>query len=218
MRIYAFSDFHGHQDKFTRARELVRADKPDLVAITGDISNFDFRVSVEFLNSLDKIGVPVLFVPGNMDDTKLLDWKDTEAVRCLHGKAFQHGDLTFIGLGGGPKGSFATPFEYSESEGQRLLEASAQGGTQRRLALIVHAPPKNTKIDVVRVGLHAGSVAVRKFIEERKPLFSVSGHIHEAQGVDRIGDTVVINTGPALAGNYAKIRVGVAVSVAFREF
>jgi Icc-related predicted phosphoesterase len=71
---------------------------------------------------------------------------------------------------------------------------------------------------VVRFGLHAGSVAVRRFIEERKPLFSVSGHIHEAQGVDRIGDTVVINTGPALAGNYAEIAVDASVSVKFEKF
>jgi len=31
----------------------------------------------------------------------------------------------------------------------------------------------------------------------------ISGHVHEAQGIDRIGSTALINVGPAQRGNYA---------------
>ncbi len=218
MLIYAFSDFHGNRSAFQRVRELIRIDRPDLVAITGDIANHSVPVASEFLVSLNELGILALFVPGNMDDPELLEWSDAEFVKCLHGKSIDRSDLTFIGLGGAPGGVFGTPFEYSESEAERIL-LSSSGKIQRcRLALIAHSPPKNTKIDEVRAGLHAGSRTVRKFIEARKPLFSVSGHIHEAQGFDRIGETLVVNTGPALAGDFAKIHVADTVDVEFDEF
>jgi hypothetical protein len=216
LRIYAFSDFHAHHSAFERARKLMQRDKPDLVAITGDIANHSLSTASEFLNSLDKLQLPVLFLPGNMDDPALLSWKDTAYVKCLHGKSTNINDLTLLGLGGGPKGPFGTPFEYQEEEAKRILESST-ATTGRKLGLIVHAPPISTKIDLVR-GVHAGSRAVREFIEARQPLFSVSGHIHEAQGSEKIGKTLAINTGPALAGKFARINTNHEASVEFAEF
>jgi len=42
-----------------------------------------------------------------------------------------------------------------------------------------------------------------KFIEDQKPHIVFCGHIHEAMGIDYIGDTVIVNTGSARQGNYA---------------
>ncbi len=41
-----------------------------------------------------------------------------------------------------------------------------------------------TQLDRVRSGLHAGSTAVRDFIEKYQPEYFFCGHIHEAQGVE----------------------------------
>jgi Icc-related predicted phosphoesterase len=69
---------------------------------------------------------------------------------------------------------------------------------------LFHTPPADTTLDrVARDGmmvdhvpldLHVGSIAVRRFIEERQPLLTLHGHIHESAGLtgqwrDRIGST-----------------------------
>jgi Icc-related predicted phosphoesterase len=40
-----------------------------------------------------------------------------------------------------------------------------------------------------------GSTALRKAIEETKPLLGLHGHIHEGRGATRIGKTLCINPG-----------------------
>jgi Icc-related predicted phosphoesterase len=55
---------------------------------------------------------------------------------------------------------------------------------------LFHAPPHHTfldrvaldgrMIDTVPLDVHAGSIAIRRFIEKRQPLISLHGHIHES--------------------------------------
>jgi Icc-related predicted phosphoesterase len=48
----------------------------------------------------------------------------------------------------------------------------------------------------VHPGLHAGSTAVREFIEKRQPEYFFCGHIHEAEGVEiQMGRTRARNVG-----------------------
>jgi hypothetical protein len=48
--------------------------------------------------------------------------------------------------------------------------------------LVIHAPPRNTKLDRAAEGQHFGSQAVRDFIEQAQPAYFYCGHIHEAAG------------------------------------
>jgi hypothetical protein len=62
--------------------------------------------------------------------------------------------------------------------------------------LICHAPPLNTDLDRIKAGLHAGSRAVREFIEKHQPANFFCGHIHEAEGsVIQMGATRAQNVG-----------------------
>ena len=62
--------------------------------------------------------------------------------------------------------------------------------------LICHAPPYGTALDRVRAGLHAGSTAVRDFIDKYQPDYFFCGHIHEAEGVEiAMGRTRARNVG-----------------------
>jgi Icc-related predicted phosphoesterase len=70
----------------------------------------------------------------------------------------------------------------------------------KRTLYVLHDPPWNTTLDVLYNGQHIGSMAVRRFIEQRQPPLVLSGHIHEspkASGkiLDRIGDTLCVNPG-----------------------
>lgn len=70
--------------------------------------------------------------------------------------------------------------------------------------LLFHTPPYQTKldraaldgkmIDYVPMDVHVGSIAVKRLIEERQPLITLHGHVHESARLtgswkDRIGET-----------------------------
>jgi Icc-related predicted phosphoesterase len=86
-----------------------------------------------------------------------------------------------------------------------------------RAVFLFHTPPYDTSLDRaaldgktyehVALDVHVGSIAVRRFIEERQPLLTLHGHVHEAARLTgewkiQIGRTVCINgahDGPELA-------------------
>ena len=86
-----------------------------------------------------------------------------------------------------------------------------------RAIFLFHSPPSDTPLDraaldgktyeYVPLDVHLGSIAVKRFIEERQPLLTLHGHVHEAARLTgewkiRIGRTVCINgahDGPELA-------------------
>lgn len=82
---------------------------------------------------------------------------------------------------------------------------------------LFHTPPYKTNLDRVAndgkfiehvpLDLYAGSIAIKRFIEERQPLLTLHGHIHESTRLtgswkDKIGDTYCFNAshdGPELS-------------------
>jgi hypothetical protein len=98
--------------------------------------------------------------------------------------------------------------EWTESEIADHLEAACEGvSASARLVLVSHQPPSNTAVDRAGIGKHVGSAAVRHFIERHRPRLCFSGHIHEAQGTDTIGETLLVNPGPFLDGRYAWVEL-----------
>jgi uncharacterized protein len=86
-----------------------------------------------------------------------------------------------------------------------------------RAICLFHAPPSDTPLDraaldgqmyeQVPIDVHVGSIAVRRFIEQRQPLLTLHGHVHEAARLTgkwklEIGRTTCINgahEGPELS-------------------
>lgn len=217
VRILAFTDFHGNQEAYQRAKNMIVAEKPDFVIVAGDITNYDAKSAKQSLSDLANANRPIYFVPGNMDNPELAVWQGSGNVHGLHGRCEYWESICLMGLGGSPHGPFTTPFEFSEEEAAELLESAAKGYRGGKLILVSHCPPKSTKIDRVSVGLHAGSTSVRKFVEKMQPILVVSGHIHEAQGTDMIGTSTLVNTGPAHRGEYAQITLYDKATVKFAK-
>jgi len=70
----------------------------------------------------------------------------------------------------------------------------------KKTVYVIHAPPFNTKLDIITTKAHVGSKAVRDFIEKEQPLLALHGHIHESPQMsgswkDKIGKTMCINVG-----------------------
>lgn len=89
---------------------------------------------------------------------------------------------------------------------QNDLEKLKKLFTPKKTIYVIHAPPFNTKLDMITTDTHVGSRAVRKFIEEEQPLLTLHGHIHESPKMsgswkDKIGNTICINVGSSYPEN-----------------
>src|SRR5205085_931336 len=60
------------------------------------------------------------------------------------------------------------------------LEHLARQSDPRRTIYVCHTPPAHTPLDQMARGRHPGSMALHEFIEQRQPLLTLHGHIHEA--------------------------------------
>jgi Icc-related predicted phosphoesterase len=204
LRVFVASDFHGDSRVFLEVASKIKDLHASIVIVCGDITHFgSVQEAKALLEPLVKLRLPVLFIPGNCDPPSLTG-VDIEGAHCIHGSSEVYGDMTFVGAGGGLISPFSTPFEITEKQLEETLNRGfAQAPERRWIILVSHHPPVNTKLDMVYSGEHIGSFAVRRFIEKNNPSIVFCGHVHEARGTDKIGDTLLVNPGPARHGHYA---------------
>jgi len=161
-----------------------------------------------FKEILGEIEPTVLIVPGNYDCHFMADYFEDE---YIHLKTKTIKNLTFAGYGGAnvvpshiPEDLLVAYYEGQTTKGF-ISEPYSFLSSQRPDVAIVHAPPYGC-CDVVGVGMnmisggsssggHAGSVGIRAYIVEQNPNLVVSGHIHEAMGIEKLKDSYVINPG-----------------------
>jgi Icc-related predicted phosphoesterase len=136
----------------------------------------------------------VYVLPGNHEsDRDIAAFCARHGFTNFHGGTLEVNGTHIAGLGYSSPTPFDTPGEYTEEE---LASRLAKFAGMKPLALICHAPPLNTALDRVREGLHAGSSAVREFIDTHQPKHFFCGHIHEAEGVMiEMGSTRAMNVG-----------------------
>jgi Icc-related predicted phosphoesterase len=185
LRVLATSDLHGAVAWLKRALAYAEEQGLHTVVCCGDFQ------SVEAVKVLAGFKGRAFAVPGNMDSREEAEALE-EAGVSLHRRAVEHGGFIFAGAG-------ALGFKDALASIGASLPSSPS-----RLVLITHVPPKGLKVDLALNLMHIGSGALRSFIEARKPLACICGHVHEARGLDWLGSTLVVNPGP-LAKGYAAI-------------
>jgi Icc-related predicted phosphoesterase len=188
-RLLIFSDIHND----LRALEKLMEIEADYYFAAGDL--------VSWARGLDKMAEPlkrraerVYVLPGNHESERnIAEFCDRYGFVNFHGGMIDIAGKHVAGLGYSSPTPFETPGEYSEEEMASRLERFA---AWKPVALICHAPPLNTDLDRIKNGLHAGSRAVREFIEKYQPEHLFCGHIHEAEGaVIQMGATRAQNVG-----------------------
>jgi len=154
-----------------------------------------------------------LFVaPGN-DDFFEIDaaLKGSEVVEFAEARCIAVDGYDMITTGYSNPTPWDTDRELPEPQLRERIEAmAADARPDVELIAVLHPPPYNTALDSapaldeeLRPSVGAGgiqmapvgSTAVRGFIEERQPLVSLHGHVHEGKGVAQIGRTLCINPG-----------------------
>jgi len=186
LKVLALSDIHRSVYMVKKALEFAAANALEVVTCSGDFQ------SLEAIKVLSGFKGKVFAVPGNMDGGEELEALE-EAGVSLHGKVAEHGGFLFAGAG-------ALNFKWA----LQAVTSQLNNIEPNKFVFITHYPPKDSKVDVAFNLAHVGSSSVREFIESYRPAVCLCGHIHEARGVDWLGETLLVNPGP-LARGYAAI-------------
>jgi uncharacterized protein len=207
VRLVCFGDIHMAFRAIERLEPVLR--EADWAILTGDLTHFgDPPDAFRVVDAVRQFCPSVLAVTGNLDMPGVIDAFRARGI-SLHGEARRLGALGVFGCGGSNITPMDTPTELEESELYELLERGHGpiADAARRL-MICHTPPYETRLDRLMNGRPVGSPAVRAFIEARRPDVAVVGHIHEGRGVDRVGETLVLNAGALRDGGYVVVEDG----------
>ncbi len=215
MRIACITDLHGRRAALGRI--LADAGAVDAVLLGGDITNFGSPIDADRVIELTRAKVStVLAVAGNCDSAAI-DRRLVELGVSLHGRGVLIRAVGLFGLSATPPWNKGM-YQLTEAALAAALRAGhAQVRQAAQHVLLAHVPPYNTRLDRTLFWSHAGSSALRTFIEEAQPGLVLCGHIHEARGIDRLGATVAVNCGHGARGAYAIAEVEQQIRVELRS-
>jgi Icc-related predicted phosphoesterase len=192
---------HGDVENLLTYLDKIKELNFDVIVCPGDFTDVNTPkgftqddIAKLIISELKTLNVPVLTVPGNVDPKSIIELLEKEDV-SLHGHGRIIDEYGFYGFGGA-KTPFETSIEPSEEELKTgLLTAYKDVEGAKFKIQITHNPPINTVLDMIRSGIHVGSDAVRVSIKNYKPILAISAHIHEARGIDKINNTLLLNSG-----------------------
>ena len=206
MKIVCITDIHGNSDYITSVSEDLSS--ADMVLVAGDITHFGSALRAEeIINCLRRFNSDIFAVSGNCDRPDV-DTFLTENGLSLNEKVIRAKGAQVFGISGSLPCPGTTVNEFCEQVFETKLRKIEQNIAEDLISIFVsHQPPYNTGCDVVPSGAHVGSKAVRHFIEFVTPAVCITGHIHEARGVDKIKTTEIINPGSFRDGHYAVVHI-----------
>lgn len=212
MKIAGIGCIHNDLENLMQLLDKVFENKPDVFALVGDWTDANLPegfshedIGKIIVSELRGYGKPIVAVPGSWDKG-LIDFLKKEDV-SVHADGKIINGVGFYGFGGA-KTPFGTPFEPEESEIEIGLRSGYEVVKNAKVKVqLTHTPPAKTSLDMVFSGNHVGSEAVRKFIEEKKPLVAICAHIHEGTGIDHLNETWVINVGKFTEGQFGLIDI-----------
>lgn len=202
----AIGDLHGDVSRVGRIPGIREA---QAVLISGDITDYGSKAHAErLLGEIERFNSKILAQIGNMDTADVEKYLEERGFN-VHARTTDLGfHVGLVGVGYSTPTPFGTPSEVSDAQiADWLDQAMKEGRRHKHLILMAHNAPFGTKIDRVGFGHSVGSSAVREFIERHQPDVCIAGHIHESKGVDRIGQTQIVNSGLFSTGGYVLIRL-----------
>jgi len=187
MLIYGVADIHSKPARLTTIETVISTRQPDLLVVAGDMISYINPDPV--LRRLNDLPVPVVAVRGNSDLKRIHKKADAFSnITFLHLNKMTLQSVGFVGI----SGAIPVPFHTRLAFRQEPIIAAVRSIIDRQTVLVTHPPPMGT-LDGVLGRFPAGSKAIRELVVDCRPRVLLCGHIHEAAGTDRIGDTLVVN-------------------------
>ncbi len=186
MKILAFTDIHSNSSYLKEVYKKFKNENPDIIICSGDISFFSIDIK-KIKRNLEKFDKIVLLIHGNHETPKFIDKLCSKNIINIHKKIFEFQGLNFVGYGGGG-------FEYDDKNLEEYF--NNLNYKLKNWVLITHAPPFDTKLDVIGK-YHVGSKSIKRVIEKFRPILEICGHLHENFYIkDKKNQTLIINPGP----------------------
>ena len=98
---------------------------------------------------------------------------------------------------------------------EEQIEAFLRKAGVDEFSIVLSHPPPYGMFDEVGKGMHVGSKAVRKIVEEKRPILLICGHVHETEGKDILGETLIVKLAPAERLRAAVIEIKDNIDVSF---
>lgn len=187
MRILHISDIHCSYTYLENVLRLARELDVDVIVVSGDI-----ECDHEVVGLLVRQSIPVVAVPGNMDDHYIARLLRENGIG-VDAQCRPIGEYYFTGISG-------LEVYTSMKKAEECLRTHRD-----KTILVTHHPPRANRIDITWSDIHAGLPDIARLIEQYQPRACLSGHIHEARGYELIGKTLCVNPGPLALGYYALI-------------
>jgi uncharacterized protein len=156
-------------------------------------------------------GIRVFVCPGNDDQLEIDEVvENARTVELGEGKVVEIDGFQLASSGWANRTPWDTYREEDEPDLRTRIENMLQNVTAEpeRTIFSLHCPPYGTGLDDApqlsaemdlkdagRSVVPVGSTAVREAIEAHQPALALHGHIHEARGTTRLGNTLCINPG-----------------------
>ena len=187
MKILAFVDVHENLSAFKEVEK--KADKADLIICLGDLTIFETHLE-QLMKRLGKIKKPIFMLHGNHETAEVLKkyCGFYNNITFVHNRLKKFKDYYFLGWGGGG-------FNQIEKKFETLAKNVNIKG--KKVILLTHAPPYNTKLDIIGK-THYGNKSIIRYVKQNKNIIMhLCGHFHETWGKkDKINKTLLVNPGP----------------------
>jgi len=188
FKILAAGDFHGDSSVSKRLAEKAAKEKVDLVVLTGDITGLIETDNI--LKPFTDRGEKVVFVPGNWESTETINFlSKLYGVKNIGKYYAKYGNIGIFGIG---SADWQLNLDEKETFNKLKKDFEKIKDLEKKI-MVSHMHAAGTKTEFSGI---PGSKALRQAIEEFKPDLFISGHIHEAEGIEeKIGKTKVISVG-----------------------
>ncbi len=190
MKFVAISDTHG------KHLELTDLPDADCIIHAGDVSGRGLPSEVaNFLQWFDRLNYThKIFIAGNHDfffeDAKAEEVQSIipEGVTYLNDSGIE---IEGIYIHGSPVQPVFFDWAFNRKRGEEI-DQHWQLIPEHTDILITHGPAYGILDQTVR-GQKVGCEDLLRRIETVKPQYHIAGHIHEAYGVQKVGDTTFVN-------------------------
>ncbi len=190
-KILAASDIHGNKKTIERLAKQAESENVDLIILAGDLTMWEMETK-GLIAPFAKLKKPLLIMPGNHESVELIEFLSEKYANTknLHGYSIQFNDLGIFGVGGADFGHTALT---DEEFFKKLSDAHSHISKAKKKLMVTHMHPARSKSEFSGI---KGSKGIRKAIKELHPTIAVSGHIHEAEGLEEtIYDTKFYSIG-----------------------
>jgi len=188
FKILAASDIEGDVAATKKLANKAAKENVDLVVLAGDLTGWD--EDAEILKPFMDKNQKVVFVPGNHDSSEMARFlTELYGAKNVGNHYVKYEDVGIFGVGS-PDGQLTLnekkAFDKLKKDFQKVKDLEKK-------IMVSHLNAAGTKSEFSGF---EGSTGVRKAIEELQPDIFLSGHIHEAEGLDeKIGKTRVYSVG-----------------------